>query len=166
MLAHMNISAAPRLRVVAVALVAVLGLAVSAGGTSAASTTAKSTTHGTASVAYAGSLELWAATDLGPKFEAATGDGFQGRAAGSGTLASEIISKEISPGVFMSVGKKNIKRLWPVGRSKFVIQLATDPLVVAYDPHSKFAPEFNAIGDHKASFSSLFTLLSSPWIRV
>jgi molybdate/tungstate transport system substrate-binding protein len=66
----------------------------------------------------------------------------------------------------MSVGKKNIKRLWPVGRSKFVIQLATDPLVVAYNPQSKFAPEFNAIADHKASFASLFTLLSSPGIRV
>ena len=91
--------------------------------------------HGTASVAYAGSLELWAATDLGPKFEAATGDGFQGRAAGSGTLASEILANEINPGVFMSVGKKNIKRLWPTGRSKFVIQLATDPLVVAYNPN-------------------------------
>ena len=166
MLADVNFSDSSRFRVAAVAFLAVLGLAVSVGGTSAASTTAKSTTHGTASVAYAGSLELWAATDLGPKFEAATGDSFQGRAAGSGTLASEIISKEISPGVFMSVGKKNIKRLWPVGRSKFVIQLATDPLVVAYDPQSKFAPEFNAIADHKASFASLFTLLSSPGIRV
>jgi len=162
MLAYMNITSSSRVRVAAVALLAVVGLAVSVGGASATTTTAKSTTHGTASVAYAGSLELWAATDLGPKFEASTGDGFQGRAAGSGTLASEIISKEISPGVFMSVGKKNIKRLWPVGRSKFVIQLATDPLVVAYDPHSKFAPEFNAIADHKASFSSLFSLLSSP----
>ncbi|MGP8149709.1 MAG: hypothetical protein ACLPXU_03320, partial [Acidimicrobiales bacterium] len=95
----MNILKSSRFRVAAVAFLAVLGLAVSVGGTSAASTTAKSTTHGTASVAYAGSLELWAATDLGPKFEAATGDSFQGRAAGSGTLASEIISKEISPGV-------------------------------------------------------------------
>jgi molybdate/tungstate transport system substrate-binding protein len=122
--------------------------------------------HGTASVAYAGSLELWAATDLGPKFEAATGDGFQGRAAGSGTLASEILANEINPGVFMSVGKKNIKRLWPANRSKFVIQLATDPLVVAYNPNGRFAKEFNAIADHKASLSSLFTLMSSPGIRV
>ena len=84
---------------------------------------------------------------------------------GSGTLASEILANEINPGVFMSVGKKNIKRLWPANRSKFVIQLATDPLVVAYNPQSKFAPEFNAIADHKASFASLFTLLSSPGIR-
>ena len=66
----------------------------------------------------------------------------------------------------MSVGKKNIKRLWPTGRSKFVIQLATDPLVVAYNPNGRFAKEFNAIADHKAAFSSLFTLMSSPGIRI
>jgi molybdate/tungstate transport system substrate-binding protein len=164
----MNLSITSRLGVAAVALLAGVGLAVSSGAATAATATAntpQSTTHGTASVAYAGSLELWAATDLGPKFEAATGDGFQGRAAGSGTLASEILANEISPGVFMSVGKKNIKRLWP-NRSKFVIQLATDPLVVAYNPQSKFAPQFNAIADHKVPFASLFTLLSSPGIRV
>ena len=123
-------------------------------------------THGTASVAYAGSLELWAATDLRPKFEAQTGYGFQGRAAGSGTLASEILADEINPGVFMSVGKKNIKRLWPTGRAKFVIQLATDPLVVAYNPSGSFAKQFNAIANHKAAFSSLFSLMSSPGIRI
>ena len=165
-----------RFRVAAVASVAVLGLAVSS--SVAAATPAKPATpatpataktapmHGTASVAYAGSLELWAATDLGPKFEAATGDSFQGRAAGSGTLASEILANEINPGVFMSVGKKNIKRLWPTKRADFVVQLATDPLVVAYNPNGRFSKEFNAIADHTASFSSLFTLMSSPGIRI
>jgi len=164
------------LRVAAVSAVAVVSLA--AFGTAATATTTKPATpvrtaattaaviHGTASVAYAGSLELWAATDLGPKFEAATGDSFQGRAAGSGTLASEILANEIDPGVFMSVGKKNIKRLWPANRSQFVIQLATDPLVVAYNPNGRFAKEFNAIANHKAAFSSLFTLMSSPGIRI
>ena len=131
-----------------------------------AATVTKATTHGTASVAYAGSLELFAATDLGPKFEAATGDSFQGRAAGSSTLASEILSQEISPGVFMSIGKKNIKRLWPAKRSKFVIQLATDPLVVAYNPSSKFASQFAAIANHKKPLSALFKLLSTPGIRI
>jgi molybdate/tungstate transport system substrate-binding protein len=174
MLAAMTVSS--RYRLAAVASVAVVALAIS--GTAAAAptrpatiqrattTAAATTAHGTASVAYAGSLELLAATALGPKFTAATGDGFQGRSGGSGTLASEILANEINPGVFMSVGKKNIKRLWPKGRSKFVIQLATDPLVVAYNPHSKFAPELNAIANRKAPFSSLFTVLSSPGIRI
>jgi molybdate/tungstate transport system substrate-binding protein len=165
-----------RYRVAAVASVAVVALAISgtAAATPARPATTRSTTttaeraamHGTASVAYAGSLELLAATALGPKFTTATGDGFQGRSAGSGTLAQEILAEEINPGVFMSVGKKNIKKLWPKGRSNFVIQLATDPLVVAYNPHSKFAPELNAIANHKASLSSLFSVLSSPGIRI
>ncbi len=164
-----------RYRVAAAAVVAVLALAVSgsAGATTSsagvqktAGAAAKTAAHGTASVAYAGSLELLAATELGPKFEAATGDGFQGRAAGSGTLAQEILANEINPGVFMSVGKKNIKKLWPKGRAKFVIQLATDPLVVAYNPHSMFAPQFNAIAAGKKPLSSLFTLLSSPGLHL
>ncbi len=165
-----------RYRVAAVAAAAVVALAISGTAAATPATPAHSSgatatglaraTQGTASVAYAGSLELWAQKDLGPKFTAQTGYGFQGRAAGSGTLASEILSNEIDPGVFMSVGKKNIKRLWPKGRSKFVIQLATDPLVVAYNPNGRFAKEFNAIADHKAPFSSLFSLMSSPGIRI
>lgn len=165
----------PRYRDAAAAAVAVLALAVSgsAGATTRHSATQEATAtagttpgHGTASVAYAGSLELLAATELGPKFEAATGDGFQGRAAGSGTLAQEILANEIDPGVFMSVGKKNIKKLWPKGRAKFVIQLATDPLVVAYNPHSPFAPQFNEIAAGKKPISDLFALLSSPGLHL
>ena len=66
----------------------------------------------------------------------------------------------------MSVGKKNVKKLWPKGRSKFVIQLATDPLVVAYNAHSMFAPQFNAIAAGKKPPSDLFTLLSSPGLHL
>jgi molybdate/tungstate transport system substrate-binding protein len=122
-------------------------------------------THGTASVAYAGSLELLASSVLGPKFQAATGDTFQGRGAGSTTLAQEILSNEISPGVFLAVGKKAIKMLWPK-RSQFAIQLATDPLVVAYNPKSKYASEFAAIADHKQPISTLFSLLGTSGLRI
>jgi molybdate/tungstate transport system substrate-binding protein len=66
----------------------------------------------------------------------------------------------------MSVGKKNIKRLWPTGRAKCVIQLATDPLVVAYNPTGKYASQFAAIADHKQPLSALFTLLSGPGLRI
>jgi len=163
-------------RLAALASVAVLALAVSSSpatattakpATAPMSTTASAkTTHGTASVAYAGSLELWAATDLGPKFEAATGDGFQGRAAGSSTLASEILGeRDLARG--LHVGRQEEHQEALAGEeSKFVIQLATDPLVVAYNPNGRFAKQFNAIADHKASLSSLFTLMSSPGIRI
>jgi molybdate/tungstate transport system substrate-binding protein len=125
----------------------------------------RSPAHGTASVAYAGSLELLASTVLGPKFEAATGDEFQGRGAGSTTLAQEILSGEISPGVFMSVGRKALEMLWPK-RSRFAIQLATDPLVVAYNPKGKYAARFAAIAGHKQPLSSLFNLLNTSGLRI
>ncbi len=139
-------------------------LAISGCG-STPSSPATGGTHGTASVAYAGSLQLLATSVLGPKFEAATGDTFQGRGAGSTTLAQEILSNELSPGVFMSVGKKAIKMLWP-DRSKFVIQLATDPLVVAYNPKSQYASQFAAIASAKQPIGRLFTLLATPGLRL
>jgi len=161
-----------RCRHIGVAAVATLAMVASVCAISAASaTTTKNTTtattqRGTANVAYAGSLELLAQKVLAPRFKAATDDSFQGRAAGSSTLAAEILSNEISPGVFMSVGKKNIKKLWPTDRSRFVIQLATDPLVVAYNPKSKYASKFAAVADHKKPLSYLFSLLSTKGLRI
>ncbi len=154
------------LRYRSIALAAVISLAGSSYGVSTSgATTAGSPAHGTASVAYAGSLQLLASSVLGPKFEAATGDKFQGRGAGSTALAQEILSGEISPGVFMSVGKKAIKLLWPK-RSLFAIQIATDPLVVAYNPKGKYAAQFAAIAAHKQPLSSLFSLLGTPGLRL
>jgi molybdate/tungstate transport system substrate-binding protein len=135
------------------------------GASNATAAPSPSSTHGTAGVAYAGSLTLLAGSVLGPKFEAATGDGFQGRGAGSTTLAQEILSKEISPGVFLAVGKKAIKMLWPT-RSQFAIQLATDPLVVAYNPKGKYAAQFAAIAGHRQPLSSLYSLLNTSGLRI
>lgn len=160
-----RIAAVAALSIFVLALSGTAGAATSVGSSSAAGTRARAG-HGTASVAYAGSLELLAETELQPKFEAATGDGFQGRAGGSSTLTQEILANEINPGVFMSVGKKNIKKLWPSGRAKFVIQLATDPLVVAYNPRSPFAPQFSAIASGRKPVSDLFTVLSSPGLHL
>ncbi len=155
-----------RSRCRSVALAAVISLAASPYGiSSAAAAPTSPMAHGTASVAYAGSLELLASSVLGPKFEAATGDKFQGRGAGSTALAQEILSNEISPGVFLSVGKKAIKMLWPK-RSLFAIQLATDPLVVAYNPKSKYAARLAAIAAHKRPLSSLFSLLGTSGLRI
>jgi len=166
-----RLAAAAPAAAIALALAACGSSSTPASTTSTTSSSASTTTttaapmHGTASVAYAGSLELFATTVLSPKFEAATGDTFQGRSAGSSTLAQEILSKEISPGVFVSVGKKNIKKLWP-SRAKFVIELATDPLVVAYNPKSKYASQLAAIADNSQPLSSLFTLLNTSGIRI
>src|SRR6202023_13527 len=107
----------------------------------------------------AGSLEKLQNTVLGPDFRTATGDNFTGPpGAGSTALATEILSGEISPGVFLSVGAKAIKKLWPVHRSSFALGMATDPLVVAYSSKSRYAAQLDAIASGKKPLSSLFSL--------
>jgi molybdate/tungstate transport system substrate-binding protein len=162
MFSHRRLPAA----LVAVALfVAACASATSTPATTDSGGTTAATGHGTADVAYAGSLVKLAETVLGPDFERATGNKFIGRGAGSTTLAEEILSKEISPGVFVSVGRKAIEKL-ETARARFAIQLATDPLVIAYNPHSKFAPQLDAISSGKGSISSLFSVLAQPGFRL
>lgn len=164
-----------------VALFAAGGLAAcgssspSAGGSTSSSTTPTTTgatgttttapTGGTASVAFADSLELLYSSSLQPGFESESGDEATGRGAGSTTLAQEILSGEITPGVFISVGKKAIESLW-TAKSKFLITLATDPLVVAYDPSSRYASQFAAIAKGEKPISDLFSLLETPGLRI
>lgn len=136
-------------------------------GTSSSSTTsaASGSTHGTANLAVAGSLEGLLQTSLQPAFERATGDSVTAKFEGSTALAQAILDKELSPGVFVGVGKKAIKLLWPT-RSNFVLTLATDPLVVAYSPHSPDAAQLNAIRSGRKPLKDLFTLMESPGFRL
>jgi len=138
----------------------------SSGGGSTTSSTTAAASGGTANVAYAGSLDKLYNTVLGPAFTTATGDKFGGPpGAGSTDLANEILSGEISPGAFLSVGAKAIKLLWP-SRAKFALVLATDPLVVAYSPHSRYATELDAIRTGTKPISDLFSLFETPGFRL
>lgn len=149
------------------AFVAVALLAPLAAACGSSSPAKSSTAHGTASVACAGSLDKLYHTTIGPAFEKATGDHFGGPpCAGSTALASEITSGEIHPGVFLSVGAKAIKKLWPTGRSKFAIVLATDPLVVAYSPKSHYASQLNAIRSGAVPLSHLFQLFETSGFKL
>ncbi|MGH9304710.1 MAG: substrate-binding domain-containing protein, partial [Acidimicrobiales bacterium] len=100
---------------------------------------------------------------LVPGFMKSTGDKVNGPpGAGSRDLAEEILSGEIDPGVFLSIGPAPIKKLFRTRRASFAMSLATDPLVVAYSPNSPKAPLLNAIARQRAPLSSLFSLLGSP----
>jgi molybdate/tungstate transport system substrate-binding protein len=154
----------------AAALIAAAGLAAcgssspSSSNSSSTSSTA-ATAHGTADVAFADSLELLYSTSLQPGFASQSGDRSTGRGEGSTTLAQEILSGEISPGVFISVGEKAIKEVW-TKKSDFLITLATDPLVVMYNPKSSYASQFAAIAHGTKPLSDLFTLLATPGLRL
>jgi molybdate/tungstate transport system substrate-binding protein len=152
------------------AAVCALALFTAACGSSSKTTptTAKpAVVHGTAAVACAGSLDKLYTVTIAPAFKNATGDTAAGPpCAGSTTLAQEIISKEISPGAFMAVGAKAIKLLFPGGRAKFALAIASDPLVIGYSSKSRYYAQLNAIRSGAKPLASVFSLFATPGFRL
>lgn len=130
-----------------------------------ASASAKKAMHGTANVGAAGSLEGVVQTSLEPAFVKATGDHFVGKFEGSTDIAQAILDNEFSPGAFVAVGTAAIKLLWP-SRAHFAMTLATDPLVVAYSPKSRYAKQLNKIRSGAEPLKDLFTLMEKPGFRL
>jgi len=141
--------------------------ATAAASSASASASASSTTvSGTANVAYASSLQFLNENVVKPAFTAATGASFSGTGNASGTLESDIASGEISPNVFESVGGDNITPLEPKFTSWYIPYAGTS-MVIAYNPKSKYASEFNAYADGSKPLSSLFsTLLQTPGLKL
>lgn len=141
------------------ASLAVLGLLLTACSSSPGATGSR--VSGTADVAYAGSLQLLNEKAIGPAFSKRTGYGYEGRGGGSFGVAQEIVSGEISPNVFESIGAAPIGLLEPKFTSWYV-QVASSPIVVAYNPDSPFAPKLKAIAKGKKPLSQLFALMEQP----
>src|ERR1700733_6766865 len=146
-----------------------LALAAAGCGSSSPSTSSGSSTgtkvSGTASIAYASSLQYLNDHTAGPAFATSTGYKYSGQGASSGTLSNEIAGGEITPNVFESVGGDNITPLEPKF-TKWYIQYAGTSMVVAYNPNSKYAPQFNAIKNGTKPLSDLFTLLQTPGLKL
>lgn len=108
--------------------------------TSASSSPA--TESGPVDVLYAGSLVDLMNNDIGPGFHASTGYTFNGTSGDSGALANEIKGKAVVGDVFISANPSKDVGLegtangdWASWYSLF----ATSPLVLGYNPNSKFA---------------------------
>ncbi|HVB77957.1 MAG TPA: extracellular solute-binding protein [Candidatus Nitrosotalea sp.] len=114
---------------------------------------------GTADVAYAGSLQLLMESKLGPNFSARSGYAYRGRGAGSFALAREIESGEIAPNVFASVGPAPITQLEPK-LTRWYVQIASSPIVVVYNPQSRFAPVLSAVAHGQRPLADLFSVLA------
>jgi len=121
---------------------------------------------GTADVAYASSLQYLNEKVAGPAFTKAEGYKFTGTGGAAGTLSSEIAANDL-PGinVFESVGSDNITPLEPKF-THWYVQYAGNKMVLAYNPKSKYAPEFEAIASGKKPISDLFTLLQTPGLKL
>jgi molybdate/tungstate transport system substrate-binding protein len=149
--------------IAAVAGVSVIVVSSALTASTSAAAGSRVATHraGTADVAFAGSLLVVDDTVVGPGFERATGYGFTGRGGGSIGLAHEISAGEISPGVFESVGAAPIATLEP-HYTRWYVRFASSPLVLAYNPHGRYAGVFRAGARGKGSLAAVFEAMARP----
>jgi molybdate/tungstate transport system substrate-binding protein len=100
---------------------------------------------GTVNVLYAGSLVNLMEHGVGPAFDKATGNQFQGYAGGSAGLANQIKGKLRHGDVFISAAPKVNTNLMGAANGNWVnwyITFAQSPLVIGYNASSKFAADF------------------------
>ena len=116
---------------------------------------------GTVNVLYAGSLVNLMEHSIGPAFDKATGDTFQGFAGGSGLLANQIKGKLRHGDVFISAVPKVNAALMGSANGDWVswyVGFAQSPLVIGYNPSSKFAADFRS--------KPWYQVLAEPGIRI
>ena len=114
---------------------------------------AQTTGTGIVNVLYAGSLVKLMEHGIGPAFDKADGGGFRGYAGGSNKLANEIKGKLVPGDVFISANPKVNADLMGAANGGWVdwyVTFAQSPLVIGYDPSSRFAAD----------------LRSKPWYEV
>jgi molybdate/tungstate transport system substrate-binding protein len=132
---------------------------------SLAPTAFASGTPGLANVASAGSLQLLMDKYLGPPFIEQTGDEYQNESMGSLGLAQDIVAGEITPNVFMPIGAAPMQLLEPKF-TKWAVQFAASPLVVAYYPKGPHAAELKKISKGRLPIKDLFTLMATPGFKL
>jgi molybdate/tungstate transport system substrate-binding protein len=116
---------------------------------------------GTVSVLYAGSLVNLMEHSIGPAFDAASGDRFQGYAGGSNMLANQIKGKLRQGDVFVSANPKvNASLMGPANGDwvSWYITFAQSPLVMGYNAASRFVADFRT--------KPWYQVLMEPGIRI
>jgi molybdate/tungstate transport system substrate-binding protein len=117
--------------------------------------------HGTVSVLYAGSLVNLMEHQLGPAFAHAKGYTYQGVGAGSTELVSQIKGHVRRGDVFISASSKADLKLEGAANGdhlRWYATFATSPLVIGYNPHSRFAAKFRT--------EPWYRVVTQPGIRV
>jgi molybdate transport system substrate-binding protein len=112
--------------------------------TTATSSTTVARGSGPVDVLYAGSLVNVMEKEIGPAFNTATGYTFQGFSAGSTALAAQIKGKVRQGDVFISASPSVNESLMGASNGDWVswyVTFANSPLVIGYNPHSKFAED-------------------------
>jgi molybdate/tungstate transport system substrate-binding protein len=114
------------------------------------------------SVIFAGSLSNLMENEIGPAFHKASGYGFDGYGGGSGEDAKEIKGKVRHADVFVSASAEADTELQGSSNGGWVSwysTFATTPLVLGYDPSSRFGKEL-------ADGTPWYEVLTQPGIMV
>jgi len=96
-------------------------------------------------VLYAGSLVNLMEHGIGPAFDRASGDRFRGYAGGSKLLANQIQGRLRQADVFISAAPAVNAQLMGAAQGdweRWYVTFADSPLVIGYDPDSRFAAQF------------------------
>lgn len=128
--------------VAALGLMAAAAVTTVVAGAAAPPPAAASTHSGPVDVLYAGSLVDLMQQQIGPAFHATTGYGVDGVAAGSQELAAEIKGRTQQADVFISAAPAVDRSLEGPANGNWVrwySTFASSPLVLGYNPHSRFA---------------------------
>ncbi len=116
---------------------------------------------GKVNVLYAGSLVNLMEHGVGPAFDKASGDTFQGYAGGSSGLANQIKGKLRQGDVFVSASPKVNDSLIGAANGDWVswyITFAQSPVVIGYNASSKFAADLKS--------KSWYQVLQEQGIRI
>jgi molybdate/tungstate transport system substrate-binding protein len=115
----------------------------------------------TVNVLYAGSLVNLMEHGIGPAFEEATGEAFDGFAGGSNGLANQIKGKLRQGDVFISANPKVDSSLMGPTNGSWVswyVSFAESPLMIGYNASSRFAVDFRT--------KPWYQVLTEPGIRI
>ncbi len=122
---------------------------------------APATGGGTVSVLYAGSLVALMERGVDPAWAAATGGRMQGYAGGSNGLANQIRGRLRHGDVFISATPQVNDELMGAANGGWVrwyVTFARSPLLIGYDPRSRFAADLRA--------KPWYEVLQEPGIRI
>jgi len=136
-------------------------LSIAAGLLAASLSTPVALAAGRVDVLYPGSLVNQMKHGIGPAFDKATGDEFQGYAGGSFGLAKQIKGNLRQSDVLISASPTVNDSLMGAAngdRVSWYITFAQSPLVIGYNASSKFAAEFKT--------KPWYQILQEPGIRI
>ncbi|GMA56450.1 molybdate/tungstate transport system substrate-binding protein [Alicyclobacillus sacchari] len=155
-----------------ISTLSIAGMATGCGApqeTKAAASTTMNVTHGETplSVLYAGSMTHVMENDIRPAVNTTLHINLQGEGAGSAELAHMITGKVADPDVFISaspsVDTNDLMGNANGNAIRWYLTLASDQLVIAYSPHSRFRSKFQEAAQNKLPW---YQVLATPGLRL